>query len=487
MGINYFIYNVIYKTAMKTLEKELAKLQRSICCNAKLINITLEKALQLIENNSLLAGRYYQISGVDPTLYDDGTTSGTTIILQAVSTNAFNPEGVGKFYNPKYDTGLHNSGIWTNLAQIDATLTSGPTLFNMGEFIIADNGAQGYLYGGYFIPDSGDWSTAVSITGDDSGATATINSVTLVSYAIGSKIIWGGYSWTNVNGNVGTSTDPLNLDSEWTKNIYSTTDYNLVWDIITYDIAHDQIIKRYEVENDNIVTCGSDSYDVLLDDYNIQRPIAAFQFGSVTKSLHGCFSNRVDNSYFENINFTNDADVSNNVIQQGSTIYFNIIYDITMTKNIIINSTIVNNNFITSNIDNVALNRSYIEDNTFVNGSLETLKIYNGSIASNKLNASNISLSNIFDSGIVLNDFDNSAIYHSNIINVSEFRTVGKTVNKGFRYLNIISAEFNLDFSAAVDIFNGNYTKNIISRPDGTPRLTYINDFDVLVITDVNA
>ena len=179
------------------------------------------------------------------------------------------------------------------------------------------------------------------------------------------------------------------------KNIYSTTDYNLVLDIITYDIVHDQIIKRHEVENDNIVTCGR-MFDLLLDDYDIQRPIAAFQFGSVTNSLNGCFSNRVDNSYFENINFTNNADVSNNVIQQGSTIYFNIIYDITMRKNIIINSYIVDNNFITSNIENVALNRTNIQDNTFVNGSLATLKIDNGNIASNKLNASNISNTNIF-------------------------------------------------------------------------------------------
>ena len=475
---------------MTNAEKELAKLQRSICCNTKLINVTLTRALQLINSNSLSVGRYYQISGVDPTLYDDGTTSGTTIILQAVSTNAFNPEGVGKFYNPKYDTGLHNSGIWTNLAQIDATLTSGPIVFNMGEFIIADNGAEGYLYGGvsgYFIPDSGDWSTAVSITGDDSGATATINSVTLVSYDIGSKIIWGGYSWTNVNGNIGTSTDPLNLDSEWTKNIYSTTDYNLVWDIITYDIAHDQIIKRYEVENDNIVTCGSDSYDVLLDDYDIQRPIAAFQFGSITDNLDGCFSNRVDNSYFENINFTNSASVSNNVIQQISTIYFNIIYDITMTGNIIINSAIVDNNFIASGLENVALNRTTIEDNTLFNGSLSGLEMNNSTISSNKFNASIIFSTNIFGSSIILNDFDNSAIGHSNILSNSEFRTVGKIVNKNFQYLNMIAVEFNLDFSAAVDIFNGKYTKNIIGRPDGTAKLTYINNSDVLVITDVNA
>ena len=39
---------------------------------------------------------------------------------------------------------------------------------------------------------------------------------------MGDKVIWGGYSWTNVNGNVGASVDVLNLDAEWTKNVYDT-------------------------------------------------------------------------------------------------------------------------------------------------------------------------------------------------------------------------------------------------------------------------
>ena len=64
---------------------------------------------------------------------------------------------------------------------------------------------------------SGDWSTATSITGDASGATANIAGFVSPSYGIGDKVIWGGYSWTNVNGNIGASVDVLNLNAEWTR------------------------------------------------------------------------------------------------------------------------------------------------------------------------------------------------------------------------------------------------------------------------------
>ena len=69
---------------------------------------------------------------------------------------------------------------------------------------------------------SGDWSTATSITGAVSGATANIAGFVSPSYGIGDKVIWGGYSWTNANGNISASVDVLNLNAEWTKNVYDT-------------------------------------------------------------------------------------------------------------------------------------------------------------------------------------------------------------------------------------------------------------------------
>ena len=57
----------------------------------------------LIAGGDLVAGALYEITGVHPTLYDDGTTSGTTVYLRAISGSELEVQGMGKFYNPKYN------------------------------------------------------------------------------------------------------------------------------------------------------------------------------------------------------------------------------------------------------------------------------------------------------------------------------------------------------------------------------------------------
>jgi hypothetical protein len=51
-----------------------------------------------------------------------------------------------------------------------------------------------------FVATSTGWGTASSITGSTSAATATVTAINLKSYNISDKVIWGGYSWTNVAG-----------------------------------------------------------------------------------------------------------------------------------------------------------------------------------------------------------------------------------------------------------------------------------------------
>ena len=41
----------------------------------------------------------------------------------------------------------------------------------------------------------------------------------------------------------------LNLDAEWTKNVYDTTNYNIAYDVIEYDYTNDMIIRRFEKES----------------------------------------------------------------------------------------------------------------------------------------------------------------------------------------------------------------------------------------------
>jgi|GEM_PF-6701871 len=82
------------------------------------ISVTKSELDNLINNNSLIPGAYYKISGVHPSLYDDGPLSGTTIFLQALTENTLFKEGHGLFYNPKYDQSIDGFNIWNSKAFI---------------------------------------------------------------------------------------------------------------------------------------------------------------------------------------------------------------------------------------------------------------------------------------------------------------------------------------------------------------------------------
>ena len=62
------------------------------------------------------------------------------------------------------------------------------------EAVTANNGATGLMLADGMIQFvSGDWSTATSITGDVSSATANIAGFVSPSYGVGDKVIYYGY------------------------------------------------------------------------------------------------------------------------------------------------------------------------------------------------------------------------------------------------------------------------------------------------------
>ena len=120
-------------------------------------------------------------------------------------------------------------------------------------------------------------------------------------------MIWGGYSWTNVNGNVGASVDVLNLNAEWTKNVYDTTNYNIAYDVIEYDYANDMIIRRFEKESNVDVKCSKAQYDWFFDNWGFTyHSISVQQFGNVYSILtyKGQINIDVNGGYNESVNFT---------------------------------------------------------------------------------------------------------------------------------------------------------------------------------------
>ena len=121
----------------------------------------------LIAGGDLVAGALYEITGVHPTLYDDGTTSGTTVYLRAISGSELEVQGMGKFYNPKYNQSVNGLGIWDN--KMYGTLTSivGQFDYINKEGVTANNGATGLMLAQGMIQwVSGNWSVATSIEAD---------------------------------------------------------------------------------------------------------------------------------------------------------------------------------------------------------------------------------------------------------------------------------------------------------------------------------
>jgi len=261
----------------------------------------------LIAGNNLVAGAMYEITGVHPTLYDDGTTSGTTIYLRAISGNQLEVQGMGKFFNPKYNKSVDGFGIWDNKMYGTFSTIVGTFDYQNKETVTADNGATGILLADGMIQFvSGNWSSATSITGGTSSATANVADFASPSYAVNDKVIWGGYSWTNVNGNIGASTDVLNLDIEWSKGVYDTINYNVSHDVIEYDYANDFIVRRYNKEANIDVKCSKAQYDYFVDNGISIHPISVQQWGNNYDLLtyKGQLNIIGNGGYNESVNFS---------------------------------------------------------------------------------------------------------------------------------------------------------------------------------------
>lgn len=249
------------------LSKEIDEIKRKCCCaGGSFKDITYTEALSLASTSALKPGTLYRISGVHKnrmltvgTLYDDGTNSGTTIYLTALTTSEFSTEGWGEFYNPRYDQ--------TNYGTADGT---GVYLYNIWD---GNN------------PDVG----------------------LAPTYDIGRKVIWGGYVWENVTGAVGSANSVVDLDTDnWTKVTYNTTDYAFVIDYIEYDWANDWILRRRQAEPVIDVIFPYQYWNSVENTYGVTlHGIAVMQWGNNYKTAteHGVGLIEVKDAYAELVNF----------------------------------------------------------------------------------------------------------------------------------------------------------------------------------------
>lgn len=287
------------------------------------ITTTLNDIQISASNSTLQPGVLYHITDAHTDLY-----GGTEIVLKAVSTNQLDNRGMGKFYNPKY-SGAVGSGVWNNISYFTTSNFTGT--FSKNETITANNGAVGSVKGlvtplttgtskhTFFTITSGNWASATSITGNTSGATTSISNINIATYNLGDQVIWGGKIWTNLvaaisPGNVGYNSGQYELDATtWSEVPYNTTDYNVVWDEITYDFDNDFITSRRD-KSGNYVEQSWTFYTYESGIYAIK----AFQWGNGGV----VYDNQCINSIFETINFKGSF-MSGNSVTGGSFIYNN--------------------------------------------------------------------------------------------------------------------------------------------------------------------
>lgn len=253
---------------------------------SSLIEVTKAELTTAINAGTLIPGSFYKITGAGTSDVDNAIQEGgNTIILQAATTSSIHQKGIGLFWNPNYynpNTDMGEYSVWDNSLKLRTDRSITGAFFDMEETINCDAPSNvvlrpniiddfaivtltDYTTLSYFS-DSANYpipfnSSNTDISGD------FIQAVELPAYAEGNKVIWGGRVWTNLNGNVGSSTSRWNLNPEdWEKISYNTTDYNLVADIIEYDYENDRISYRKDVEHEVEVSSNNWESDGSVND-----------------------------------------------------------------------------------------------------------------------------------------------------------------------------------------------------------------------------
>lgn len=468
------------------------------------VNVTKAQVDALIASNGLVPGQTYIISGVDVPLY-----GGTTVILQADTTNKLALAGHGIFYNPKY---------------INSQAT----------------------------PDNG------------YGVWESTN-----TYAIGDDAIWGGKHWTNTSGSAGSSVDKYTLSAaDWTEVPFNDVDYNVAVDIIHYDYTHDMIIRRKD-KWDNDVDGNYGIFEEFISGYAYGNPIKDFQWGNGNEDFNtldyysiGVQSNYVKDSYLECINFIGsnlqennltsrsyiegntfyrtsiisqnslnaDSSISNNQLKDYCYIRFNLLNSGFIDNNVLNSSNVINKNLVLNGSSisyNILNNVSKIENNSLSDNSFianNTLTGFNSKFYYNTVSGASYINSNTLEnvafnyntllsaSAIQYNESTGGAsggmFYNtlsSSYIENNQFRTTffqfntlsnnttfnfgssGVLVSKSIARIEANGANATFNISAATIIFASTYSKQLFKNSAGTTRLGYYNASDVFTVVNVNA
>ncbi len=485
------------------------------------VQVTRTELLNLIANSLLVPNFTYKITGVCKTgsapsgvpirFYDDGTNSGTTIYLKAITTNKLAHKGYGEFWNPKYDQEVAGYGIYNDLIQFTGSITSGEAYKHFLNGIVTSNDGKtgvlkGSFYNNLFKPDAGqDFSASTSITVTAPTITGSVTSSFAISSdnpvtipTIGSKVIWGGYVWINTTGNIGSSTNYFTLSADWTKITYSSTDYNFAIDEVIYDIDNDWLEYRREDLGNNSVYFDFNEQN---NYWSIVSPIALFQFGNpllVYGEYKGLSNITVENGFFDTINFrgdyllyvnVKDSNIDNFYCNTKGVIYNLILKDSIWNDIFLIDGRFEDNRILASSFSNLTLHGGSTIKRVSCSKGYLTLS---SSIFHNFSTLEKFDLSADFtlQNSVLENSQLNSCVVHftsgiyGETSNIMKFTT--KTISKIIFEGSIILKSAIGDLNSATKLYETS-VKTIITLPDNSLKIRSYDssgNFALGLITD---
>jgi hypothetical protein len=430
-----------------------------------LITVTKLELDNLISSDLLSVGSFYYITGVDSSLY-----GGTDIILQAISENEISEDGIGFFYNPKYsDYEIYNPYVVVDIPNITGE-------FDFNEPFTSDNSTTGTIIGNCvsgnkaFLLTSNlmGLTSSVTITGDTSSETADILIYAVPPYGTNSKVIWGGLVWENTSNDLGQIVDIYNLStSDWQIIPFNTTDYNYVADSIKYDYINDLIIYRREENSDSSVSTQYLYNTIFESQYTgyPANPIKAFQWGNPYDigTSKGNISNKVENSYFECINF-NTRVIAFNQIDRLSVIYNVQTVGITLNNIPSFDSNSLSYGSLISDL--IIIDDGQFIANQLYNSELETIILQKNNIRNMNIEASSLSNLLCFNTDIIDNLLFNSSMTNINSIgatissNSLNFSLIGNNTLKQNANINNNDLSQNSSISGNTLLVNGQIVFN---------------------------
>ena len=222
------------------------------------------------------------------------------------------------------------------------------------------------------------------------------------------------------------------------------------------------------------------------------------RISSNTLSSSNISNNTLSHSNISNNTLSSRSNISYNTLSSSSNIYNNTLSSSYISNNTLSSSNISNNTLSSSYIYNNTLSRSYIYNNTLSLSNIYNNTLSNSRISSNTLgnssgisnntlsNSSNISNNTLSNSNISDNTLSKSNI-SNNTLNISIFSFSDISTN----ILNCRADSFNTSATiislSGSTILGTSYNKVLFNNSANIPRLQYVNNSDVIVITDVDA